>query len=71
MMNDNLNPEREGLRGEDRELDVRLRPASFGDFAGQAKVIENLEVFVTAANRRGEALDHVYFMVLQVWERPH
>lgn len=59
MMNDNLNPEREGLRGEDRELDVRLRPASFGDFAGQAKVIENLEVFVTAANRRGEALDHV------------
>ncbi|MFO7145072.1 Holliday junction branch migration DNA helicase RuvB, partial [Arthrospira sp. PCC 8006] len=31
----------------------------FGDFAGQRKVLDNLEIFVAAANQRGEALDHV------------
>jgi Holliday junction DNA helicase RuvB len=32
---------------------------SFEDFTGQAKVLENLEVFVKAAMMRGDALDHV------------
>jgi Holliday junction DNA helicase RuvB len=32
---------------------------SFGDFRGQARTIENLKIFVTAAKMRGEALDHV------------
>ena len=33
----------------------------FGDFAGQDKILENLQVFVAAARMRGEALDHILF----------
>ncbi|MFT4846884.1 MAG: Holliday junction DNA helicase RuvB [Cryomorphaceae bacterium] len=43
----------------DSDLEKVLRPKSFGDFQGQDKVLENLQVFVTAAKRRGESLDHV------------
>ena len=43
----------------ENELDRRLRPLSFNDFSGQNKVVENLKVFVKAANMRDEALDHV------------
>jgi Holliday junction DNA helicase RuvB len=43
----------------DREYENKLRPLSFDDFSGQAKVLENLKVFVTATRMRGEALDHV------------
>lgn len=39
--------------------DRALRPLSFADFRGQAKVIENLKVYVAAAKRRGEPLDHL------------
>lgn len=44
---------------EDKELEVTLRPARFSDFIGQAKVTENLKVFISAAKKRKEALDHV------------
>lgn len=44
---------------EERDAERALRPLSFGDFAGQDKVVENLKVFVGAARLRGEALDHV------------
>lgn len=44
---------------EEQELDQRLRPLSFDDFAGQDKIMSNLKVFVEAANLRDEALDHV------------
>lgn len=43
----------------DSDIERVLRPARFEDFKGQEKVLENLKVFVTAAKRRGEALDHV------------
>lgn len=43
----------------EKELERELRPQSFGDFTGQKKLIDNLEVFVKAALGRGEALDHV------------
>ena len=43
------------------ELDRSLRPAQFDDFVGQAKVKENLRVFVGAARQRQEPLDHVLF----------
>lgn len=43
----------------DRELENKLRPLAFSDFAGQKKIIENLKVFVQAAKQREEALDHV------------
>ena len=39
--------------------DKALRPLSFGEFVGQGAAIENLKVFVQAAARREEALDHV------------
>lgn len=39
--------------------DKALRPLSFADFVGQKKSIANLKVFVEAARRREEALDHV------------
>lgn len=43
----------------DADLEKVLRPQAFGDFAGQEKVLDNLQIFVTAAKQRGESLDHV------------
>ncbi|MSS99723.1 MAG: AAA family ATPase, partial [Pedosphaera sp.] len=43
----------------DAALEQTLRPAAFADFTGQAKVKERLEIAVTAAKQRGEALDHI------------
>ncbi len=43
----------------EKEIDKALRPLSFRDFTGQDKIVENLKIFVAAARRRGEALDHV------------
>lgn len=44
--------------GAERDQDKALRPARFDDFRGQAKVVENLRIFVAAARMRGEPLDH-------------
>jgi Holliday junction DNA helicase RuvB len=38
-----------------------LRPSSLGEFVGQEKLKSNLRVFIEAARKRGEALDHVLF----------
>ena len=46
-----------GRKGE-KDFENALRPLRFGDFSGQQKVVENLEVFVEAAKYRGEPLDH-------------
>jgi len=43
----------------DTDFENKLRPTYFKDFAGQQNVISNLEVFVEAANRRKEGMDHV------------
>src|SRR6201994_4159780 len=43
----------------DAALEMTLRPSLFADFTGQAKVKERLEITVAAAQRRGEALDHI------------
>lgn len=58
-MNQNLTPSAENLAVVDRELEKVLRPARFSDFTGQEKVTENLKIFVKAAKKRKEALDHV------------
>jgi Holliday junction DNA helicase RuvB len=58
-MNPNLDPDFERLSPKDKELEKVLRPSSFDDFTGQAKVLDNLKVFVEAARMREEALDHV------------
>lgn len=41
--------------------DGSLRPRSFGEYVGQRRVVDKLEVYVAAAARRGEALDHCLF----------
>ena len=46
---------------EDVNLDLALRPLSFGEYVGQDRVKDNLKVFIQAAKERGEALDHVLF----------
>ena len=45
----------------DDVTDVALRPQTLGEFVGQRQVRENLSVFVTAARKRSESLDHVLF----------
>lgn len=60
MMNDTFD-----IRGaqsapyEEQDIDKALRPLSFESFSGQNKVLTNLKIFVEAARRRAEALDHV------------
>lgn len=59
MREDYLKAEGEGIPPEDKEFEKALRPLSFSDFTGQTKIIENIEVFVKAAKKRSEPLDHV------------
>ena len=60
-MNEYLDPSTEGFSNEELDIERALRPINFDDFTGQEQVLENLKVFVEAANRRGEALDHTLF----------
>jgi len=60
-MNENLDPTNSNYNSEELDLEKRLRPLSFDDFAGQDQILENLKVFVQAANQRNEALDHTLF----------
>jgi Holliday junction DNA helicase RuvB len=60
-MNENLDPTNKRYNSEELDLEKKLRPLSFDDFAGQDQVLENLKVFVAAANQRNEALDHALF----------
>jgi Holliday junction DNA helicase RuvB len=45
--------------GDDVQFDRALRPRTFADYIGQSKHKDNLRVFVEAARRRGEPLDHI------------
>jgi len=60
-MNENLDATGDNFSPEEFDVERALRPLSFDDFAGQEQVLENLQVFVQAANLRGEALDHTLF----------
>jgi Holliday junction DNA helicase RuvB len=60
-MNENLDPTNINYNPEELDLEKKLRPLSFEDFAGQDQVLDNLKVFVEAANQRNEALDHTLF----------
>ncbi|MGD1005834.1 MAG: Holliday junction branch migration DNA helicase RuvB [Ignavibacteriaceae bacterium] len=44
---------------EEKQYEQSLRPSRLSDFSGQPKITDNLNVFVSAALKRGEALDHV------------
>ena len=58
-MNEHLDSSSDNIEDEANTFEIKLRPAAFDDFSGQQEVVANLEVFVTAANQRDEALDHV------------
>ncbi|MBJ7469602.1 MAG: AAA family ATPase, partial [Rhodoferax sp.] len=47
------------LSGPEEAIERALRPKLLDDYVGQAKVREQLEIFITAAKMRGEPLDHV------------
>jgi Holliday junction DNA helicase RuvB len=60
MSNVNLTG-KEVLSAADKEFENNIRPAVISEFAGQAQIIENLQIFIKAAKLRNEALDHILF----------
>lgn len=58
-MNENLDAYGTSMNKAEKEIEKVLRPDAFASFAGQEQVVANLRVFVQAAVRRGESLDHV------------
>ena len=44
---------------EDNDIEISLRPKSLDEYIGQDKAKENLSIYIEAARRRGEPLDHV------------
>ena len=60
-MNEYLDATGEHFSSEEMDIERALRPISFDDFTGQEQVLDNLKIFVQAANRRNEALDHTLF----------
>lgn len=59
MREDYLSADSEGLSPAEKEVERALRPLSFKDFSGQQKVVDNIKIFVQAAKKRSEPLDHV------------
>ena len=55
-----VDSEKQGM--ERAEIDATMRPQSLDDFVGQKQVRSNLKVFIQAAKKREEALDHVLFV---------
>ncbi|MCB0732290.1 MAG: Holliday junction branch migration DNA helicase RuvB [Ignavibacteriae bacterium] len=53
---ENTNPV---LNDEEKNFEQSIRPKVFSDFTGQKKITDNLKVFIGAAKKRGESLDHV------------
>src|SRR3972149_1794891 len=49
------------LDEEEKRYEATLRPPTLSEYIGQEKVKDNLNIFIEAAKRRGEALDHVLF----------
>lgn len=46
---------------EEHENDWSLRPRSLNEYVGQERIKDNLSLFMEAASKRGEALDHILF----------
>jgi holliday junction DNA helicase RuvB len=46
---------------DEQRLEVSLRPRRFAEYVGQAAVVDKLKVYVEAARKRREALDHCLF----------
>lgn len=47
---------------QDDEREISLRPHALSEFQGQARIKENLSIFIEAAKARNEALDHLFLM---------
>ncbi len=58
-MNESLNTNTDDFSEEEIAFEQVLRPKLFSDFEGQDKIVDNLKVFIQAATKRNEALDHV------------
>lgn len=54
---------------EDVKIEGSLRPQNLNDYIGQAKVKENLKIYIEAAKQRHDALDHVLFTGRRDWAR--
>lgn len=46
---------------DEKEAENSLRPRDFSEFVGQRSLVENLKIFISAAKKRGEPLDHILF----------
>ncbi|MFQ5543034.1 MAG: Holliday junction branch migration DNA helicase RuvB [Nitrospiria bacterium] len=61
----NIKPEDRILAGEPENeterVDTGLRPTTLAEYVGQEKVKENLKIYIEAAMKRGDVLDHVIF----------
>jgi Holliday junction DNA helicase RuvB len=60
MEKSHVRPDHE-LTPQEREYENSIRPQTIEEFSGQPQLIENLRIFIKAANLRGEALDHILF----------
>ncbi|MAT58041.1 MAG: Holliday junction branch migration DNA helicase RuvB [Ignavibacteriae bacterium] len=47
------------IKDEEKQFEQSIRPLSFNEFTGQQKITDNLKVFIGAALKRGDSLDHV------------
>jgi len=47
--------------GDDSREETHLRPQSLAEFVGQEQIVESLTIYLKAAKKRSEALDHVLF----------
>ena len=54
-----INPELED--GQEERLENSLRPKTLDEYIGQSKVKENMKIYIEAAKKRGEPLDHCLF----------
>ena len=60
MEKSHVRPDTE-LNSQERDYENSIRPQTIEEFSGQPQLIENLRIFIKAANLRGEALDHILF----------
>ena len=60
-MNQHLNSDKEQLSTAEKEFENNIRPAVMDEFSGQQQIIDNLSIFIKAAKKRKEALDHILF----------
>jgi Holliday junction DNA helicase RuvB len=52
-------PKQPNLTKEDESLDFALRPKNWSDYVGQEKIKQNIQIIITAAQKRNQAPDHL------------